>query len=107
MNLLDLIIAIPGIVLTSLFLIFFKINSQRFSKGINVFIQTMLRFLTALLQIEIWSILFYGKDAWDNDTAPHKWWALLAFVVVFLVVLKPIRKKVYPDEKLRGLFELK
>ncbi len=103
MPLADVIIALSGILVTSIPIVFVNVNFKHFNDGSNEFIQLMLVSVCFIIQIQFWMILFYGLEAYKEDNVLRNWWPLIAAIVYVVLVLKPIRKKVYPQSG-RSLF---
>lgn len=106
MSLNDILIAVSGILITSLPIVLVRVNFKRFGNdGSNEFIHMMLSTICLIIQIDFWKILIYGMDVYRADRDFMNWWITAAVVAYTLFVLVPIRKKIYPGSKI-GLIDM-
>ena len=97
----DILLAVSGILVTSLPIVLVRVNIKRFNNdGSNEFIYSLIGGVCLFIQIDFWKILFYGLDAYKGDRSFMNWWLVAAAVAYTLFVLVPIRKKIYPGSKM-------
>lgn len=106
MPLQDLLIALSGILITSLPIVLVRVNFKRFDDdGSNEFIHWILSTICLFIKFEFWKILFYGLDVYKEDRNFMNWWLVGAVVAYMLFILVPIRKKIYPGSKM-GIIDM-